>query len=131
MFNVKILPVTGFGKTAEFASISVMNYDLFSKTANVTFALLEDTSVLNGHILSKHIYLTAEDTADWGLDDMVLVDVVLAKEGLTRDTEWVAPTTTMNMPQVEETTTAMPIEETTTTTTEAPEETTTTTTIEE
>lgn len=122
MFNVKILPVTGFGKTAEFVSITVMNYDLFSKTANVTFALLEDANVLNGYILSKHIYLTEEDTANWGLDDMVLVDVVLAKEGLTRDTEWVAPTTTMNIPQ---------LEETTTTTTEAPEETTTTTTLAE
>jgi hypothetical protein len=131
MLNIKILPVTGFGKTAEFASISIMNYDLATKTANVTFTLLESAYSINGYILSKHIFLTAEDTANWGLDDMVLVDVVLAKEGLTRDTEWVEPTTTVAEPVVEETTTAMPIEETTTTTEPVVEETTTTTTIGE
>jgi hypothetical protein len=115
MFNIKILPVTGFGKTAEFASISITNYDLFSKTANASFTLLEDTNTPNGHILTKTIFLTSEDTIDWGLDDMVLVDAVLAKEGLARDTEWVAPTTTINMPQVEETTTTTTVAETTTT----------------
>jgi hypothetical protein len=51
--------------------------------------------------MTKHINCTAEDTANWGTDDMVFVDVVLEKAGLVRDTEWVQPEPTPVTPPAE------------------------------
>jgi hypothetical protein len=99
MLKVKIESITGFGKTAEFATIHLMHYDLASGGASATVNLYENdpnpgipTPVAGAvQIMSKHINCTAEDTASWGTDDMVFVDVVLEKAGLVRDTEWVQP----------------------------------------
>ena len=125
MLKVRIQPVAGFGKTAVFAGIRLMHYDLLSKNASCTFNLYEEAGE---YFTTKVVNMTSEELENWGTDDMVLVDAILDKEGFVRDTNWVAPTTTM--PQLPAdltttTTTAAPIE--TTTTTEAPEETTTTT----
>lgn len=97
MLKVKIESITGFGKTAEFATIHLMHYDLATGLASAMVNLYEadPTSISPAvpavQIMSKHINCTAEDTATWGTDDMVFVDVVLAKAGLVRDTEWVQP----------------------------------------
>ena len=118
MLKVRIEPVTGFGKTAVFAGIRLMHYDLVSKHTSCTFNLYEEEGE---YFTTKIVALTPEEVSNWGTDDMVLVDAILAKEGFVRDTEWVAPTTTTIAPLT-------PPTEPTTTTTEAPAETTTTTT---
>ena len=125
MLKVRIQPVAGFGKTAVFAGIRLMHYDLLSKNASCTFNLYEEEGE---YFTTKVVNMTSDELENWGTDDMILIDLILAKESFVRYTEWVAPTTTM--PQLPAdltttTTTAAPIE--TTTTTEAPEETTTTT----
>jgi len=112
MLKVRIEPSTGFGKTAVFAGIRLMHYDLANKSASCTFNLYEEAGE---YFTTKIVNLNSEEIENWGTDDMFLVDAILAKEGFERDTEWVAPTTTM-----------APIPEPTTTTTEAPTETTTT-----
>jgi hypothetical protein len=102
MLKVKIESITGFGKTAEFATIHLMHYDLASGAASAMVNLFEADpnpgvpapATAAVQIMSNHINCTAEDTATWGTDDMVFVDTVLAKAGLTRDTEWVQPTPT-------------------------------------
>ena len=97
MLKVKIESITGFGKTAEFATIHLMHYDLATGLASAMVNLYEvdptpiSPAVPAVQIVSNHISCTAEDTATWGTDDMVFVDVVLAKAGLVRDTEWVQP----------------------------------------
>jgi hypothetical protein len=97
MLKVKIESITGFGKTAEFATIHLMHYDLASGGASASVNLYENDPMPGSpatpavQIMTKHINCTAEDTANWGTDDMVFVDAVLAKAGLTRDTEWVQP----------------------------------------
>jgi hypothetical protein len=107
MLKVKIESITGFGKTAEFAIIHLMHYDLASGSATASVNLYEadpnpgtpSTPVVQ--IMTKHINCTAEDTANWGTDDMVFVDVVLEKAGLVRDTEWVQPEPTPVTPPAE------------------------------
>ena len=99
MLKVKIESITGFGKTAEFAIIHLMHYDLASGSATASVNLYEADpnpgspapTAAAVQIMSKHINCTSEDTATWGTDDMVFVDVVLEKAGLVRDTEWVQP----------------------------------------
>ena len=125
MLKVRIQPVTGFGKTAVFAGIRLMHYDLLSQNASCTFNLYEEEGE---YFTTKVVNMTSEELADWGIDDLVLVDAILTKEGFVRDTEWVAPTTTM-APMPTTIAPEVPAEPTTTTTTTtaAPEETTTTT----
>jgi hypothetical protein len=125
MLKVRIQPVTGFGKTAVFAGIRLMHYDLLSKNASCTFNLYEEEG---DYFTTKVVNMASEELADWGTDDLVLVDSILIKEGFVRDTEWIAPTTTMP-PMPTTVAPEVPAEPatTTTTTTEAPEETTTTT----
>jgi hypothetical protein len=107
MLKVKIESITGFGKTAEFATIHLMHYDLASGSATASVNLYEadpnpgTPSTLVVQIMTKHINCTAEDTANWGTDDMVFVDVVLEKAGLVRDTEWVQPEPTPVTPPAE------------------------------
>ena len=133
MIKVKINTSTGFGKTAEFAGIELMQYDLRTKNASVALSLYESVTSQT-YILSRLVYLTAVDLENWGLDDMVLVDTVLEKEGFERDLTYVEPTTTTTLlvgpvdPESTSTTTTEP--EATTTTTSEPEATTTTTQIE-
>ena len=97
MLKVKIESITGFGKTAEFATIHLMHYDLASGSATASINLYEadpnpgTPAQPTAQIMTQHINCTSEDTADWGTDDMVFVDVVLEKAGLVRDTEWVQP----------------------------------------
>ena len=109
MLKVKIESITGFGKTAEFATIHLMHYDLASGIASAMVNLYETDpnpgapapAAAAVQIMSKHINCTAEDTASWGTDDMVFVDVVLTKAGLVRDTEWVQPEPTPVTPPAE------------------------------
>lgn len=109
MLKVKIESITGFGKTAEFATIHLMHYDLSTGLASAMVNLYEADpnpsspapTVAAVQIMSKHINCTAEDTAAWGTDDMVFVDVVLEKAGLVRDTEWVQPEPTPVTPPAE------------------------------
>jgi hypothetical protein len=115
MLKVRIEPVTGFGKTAVFAGIRLMHYDLQFKHTSCTFNLYEEQG---DYFTSKIVALSPEEVEGWGTDDMVLVDAILAKEGFVRDTEWVEPTTTM-APPIQSTTTTEAPAETTTTTTEA------------
>lgn len=120
MMKVRIQPVTGFGKTAVFAGIRLMHYDLASKNASCTFNLYEEEGE---YFTTKVVNLTSEELENWGTDDMVLIDAILDKESFVRDTNWVQPTTTL--PELTTTTTAAPVpaeEPTTTTTTEAPGE---------
>lgn len=120
MLKVRIQPVTGFGKTAVFAGVRLMHYDLLSKNASCTFNLYEEEGE---YFTTKVVNMTAEELEDWGTDDLVLVDLILTKEGFVRDTNWVAPTTTMPpLPAEPTTTTTAAPEETTTTTTAAPGE---------
>ena len=97
MLKVKIEPITGFGKTAEFATITVMHYDLANSSASAMVNLYESNPSPLGpsapvvQIMTKHLNFTAEDLATWGTDDMVFVDLVLEKAGLVRDTEWTEP----------------------------------------
>jgi hypothetical protein len=97
MLKVKIESITGFGKTAEFATIHLMHYDLASGGASATVNLYENDpmpgmpAMPTVQIMTKHITCTPEDTSTWGTDDMVFVDMVLTKAGLVRDTEWVQP----------------------------------------
>jgi len=134
MLKIRIQPVTGFGKTAVFAGIRLMHYDLFSKNASCTFNLYEEDG---DYFTTKVVNLTPEELEDWGTDDLFLIDTILTKEDFVRDTTWVAPTTTLPLPPTttttEATTTAATTTEattteatttaaTTTTTTEAPEE---------
>lgn len=97
MLKVKIESVTGFGKTAEFATIHLMHYDLALGTASAMVNLYEIDPMPGSpaspatQIMTSQINCTAEDTATWGTDNMVFVDMVLAKAGLVRDTEWVQP----------------------------------------
>jgi hypothetical protein len=97
MLKVKIEPITGFGKTAEFATISVMHYDLANGSASAMVNLYESNPSPLGpstpvvQIMTKHLSFNAEDLAVWGTDDMVFVDLALEKAGLVRDTEWTEP----------------------------------------
>lgn len=99
MLKVKIESITGFGKTAEFATIHLMHYDLASGAASAMVNLYENdpspsvpsAATMGVQIMSKHINCTGEDTSAWGTDDLVFIDLVLAKAGLVRDTEWVQP----------------------------------------
>lgn len=97
MLKVKIEPIVGFGKTAEFATIHVMHYDLANGTASAMVNLYEvdpmpgSPSAPASQLMTSQINCTAQELASWGLDDMVFVDVVLTKAGLVRDTEWVQP----------------------------------------
>ena len=107
MLKVKIESITGFGKTAEFATIHLMHYDLASGSATASVNLYEadpnpgtpSTPVVQ--IMTHHVNCTPEDTSTWGTDDMVFVDVVLEKAGLVRDTEWVQPEPTPVTPPAE------------------------------
>jgi hypothetical protein len=100
MLKVKIESITGFGKTAEFATIHLMHYDLASGGASASVNLYENDPMPGSpatpavQIMTHHVICTSEDTATWGTEDMVFVDMVLAKAGLTRDTEWVQPSPT-------------------------------------
>jgi len=100
MLKVKIESIIGFGKTAEFATIHLMHYDLASGGSSATVNLYEADPMPGSpatpavQIMTKHINCTSEDTSTWGTDDMVFVDIVLAKAGLVRDTEWVQPAPT-------------------------------------
>ena len=114
MLKVRIQPEVGFGKTAVFAGIRLMHYDLLTKNASCTFNLYEEEGE---YFTTKVVSLTSEELAAWGTDDNFFVDAVLTKEGFVRDTEWVAPAPTTLAP--EPTTTLAP--EPTTTTTQAPE----------
>jgi hypothetical protein len=116
MLKVRIQPEVGFGKTAVFAGIRLMHYDLLTKNASCTFNLYEEEGE---YFTTKVVSLTSEELADWGTDDNFFVDAVLTKEGFVRDTEWVAPTTTLAPEPTTTTTTVAPTEPTTTT--EAPE----------
>ena len=97
MLKVKIESIIGFGKTAEFATIHLMHYDLASGGGSATVNLYENDPMPGApampaaQVMSYHISCTPEDTSVWGTDDMVFVDMVLAKAGLVRDTEWVQP----------------------------------------
>ena len=110
MLKVKIESITGFGKTAEFATINLMHYDLGTGLATAMVNLYETDpnpgvmapAAAAVQIMSKHINCTSEDTATWGTDDMVFVDVVLEKAGLVRDTEWVQPEPTPVTPPATE-----------------------------
>jgi hypothetical protein len=121
MLKVRIQPEVGFGKTAVFAGIRLMNYDLVSKAASCTFNLYEETGE---YFTTKVVSLSAQELENWGTDDTVFVDIVLTKEGFIRDTEWVEPTTTMPTTLAPTTLPEEPTETTTTTTTttEAPGE---------
>jgi hypothetical protein len=109
MLKVKIESITGFGKTAEFATIHLMHYDLATGLASAMVNLYEadpnpgtpSTPVVQ--IMTHHVNCTPEDTSTWGTDDMVFVDTVLAKAGLTRDTEWVQPEPTPVTPPADPT----------------------------
>jgi hypothetical protein len=107
MLKVKIESITGFGKTAEFATVHLMHYDLASGSATASVNLYEadpnpgTPAQTAAQIMTHHINCTSEDTAAWGTDDMVFVDVVLSKAGLVRDTEWVQPTPTPVTPPAE------------------------------
>jgi hypothetical protein len=107
MLKVKIESITGFGKTAEFATIHLMHYDLATGSASASVNLYENDPMPGSpalaatQIMTKHISCMPEDTASWGTDDMVFVDVVLEKAGLVRDTEWVQPEPTPANPQIE------------------------------
>ena len=107
MLKVKIESITGFGKTAEFATIHLMHYDLASGGASASVNLYENDPMPGSpatpavQIMTKHINCIAEDTSTWGTDDMVFVDVVLAKAGLVRDTDWVQPEPTPVTPPAE------------------------------
>lgn len=109
MLKVKIESITGFGKTAEFATVQLMHYDLASGSATASVNLYEadpnpgtpSTPVVQ--IMTHHVNCTPEDTSTWGTDDMVFVDTVLAKAGLTRDTEWVQPEPTPVTPPADPT----------------------------
>jgi len=100
MLKVKIDSITGFGKTAEFATIHLMHYDLATGAASASVNLYEADPTPGSpatpvvQIMTHHVTCTPEDTATWGTDDMVFVDTVLTKAGLTRDTEWVQPSPT-------------------------------------
>jgi hypothetical protein len=104
MLKVKIESVTGFGKTAEFATIQLMHYDLGIKTASAIVNLFEADPTPSApapgpavpFIMSKTVNCTPEEVATWGTDDLVFIDLVLAKSGVTRDADWVQPA-----PQVE------------------------------
>ena len=63
--------------------------------------ILKGTPVVQ--IMTHHVDCTPEDTSTWGTDDMVFVDTVLAKAGLTRDTEWVQPEPTPVTPPADPT----------------------------
>lgn len=98
MLKVKIEPITGFGKTAEFATVSVMHYDLANGTASATVTLYEVNpfpaampSATAAQIMNKHISFTQEELSTWGTDDMVFVDLALAKMGVVRDADWTEP----------------------------------------
>jgi hypothetical protein len=107
MLKVKIESITGFGKTAEFATVHLMHYDLASGSASASVNLYEadpnpgTPAQTAAQIMTHHINCTPEDTSTWGTDDMVFVDTVLAKAGLVRDTEWVQPTPTPVTPPAE------------------------------
>jgi len=97
MLKVKIESITGFGKTAEFATVHLMHYDLATGSASAMVNLYETDpnpgtpTIPVTQIMTKQINCSSEDTSTWGIDDMVFVDTVLAKAGLVRDTEWVQP----------------------------------------
>ena len=98
MLKVKIESITGFGKTAEFATIQLMHYSLANKSASASVNLFEEdpfpttpVTVAVPFIMSNLVNCTAEDIATWGTDDMVFIDAVLAKIGITRDADWVQP----------------------------------------
>jgi hypothetical protein len=98
MLKVKIESITGFGKTAEFATIQLMHYDLGTKTASAIINLFEEDPTPSSQvivavpfIMSQTVNCTAEEVATWGTDDMVFIDLVLAKSGVTRDADWVEP----------------------------------------
>lgn len=89
MLKVKIDPVSGFGKTAEFAGVQVMHYDLATGSAVVILNTYEETPDLSlpgstEYCLTQTFELSGEETSSWGTDDMVLVDLVLAKRGYVR-----------------------------------------------
>lgn len=100
MLKVKIEPITGFGKTAEFATVQIMHYDLASGNASATVNLYEanpspaippvpvSTAI---QLMTKHISFTQDELSTWGTDDMVFVDLALAKAGVVRDTDWTEP----------------------------------------
>lgn len=89
MLKVKIDPVSGFGKTAEFAGVQVMHYDLATGRAVVILNTYEETPDLSlpgstEYFLTQTFELSGEETSIWGTDDMVLVDLVLSKSGYVR-----------------------------------------------
>ena len=94
MLKVKIESITGFGKTAEFATIHLMHYDLATGSASASVNLYEadptpgSPALAAAQIMTRHISCTPAETSTWGTDDMVFVDAVLTKAGLVRDTEW-------------------------------------------
>ena len=98
MLKVKIESVTGFGKTAEFATIQLMHYDLGNKTASAIVNLFEadptptvPSPAVIPFIMSKTVNCTPAEVATWGTDVLVFIDLVLAKAGVTRDADWVQP----------------------------------------
>lgn len=107
MLKVKIESIVGFGKTAEFATIHLMHYDL-STGASSAMVNLYEVDPLPGSpaspavpLMSKHIECAPADNATWGTDDMVFVDTVLGKAGVVRDTEWVQPEPEVSNPAPE------------------------------
>lgn len=95
MLKVKIEPITGFGKTAEFATVQIMHYDLASGNSSAMVNLYEENPTGPGvnttQLMTKHINFTQEELSTWGTDDLVFVDLALAKAGVIRDTEWTEP----------------------------------------
>lgn len=84
---VEILEAIGFGNTAHFAGVRLLQYDLFTKHASVKLYLFDVDG--NGDRLAEafldfSIQLNETETAGWGTDDLTLVDIVLAKKGFTR-----------------------------------------------
>lgn len=96
MLKVKIEPIVGFGKTAEFATVNIMHYDLATGTASAYVNLYAENPTGPGtptanQIMSNHISFTQEELSTWGTDDMVFVDLALTKAGVVRDTDWTEP----------------------------------------
>ena len=93
MIKVKIESNSGFGKTAEFAGVHLMHYDLATGKANVILTVYEESPVMTlqdptEYFLTQTMDLSSEDLATWGTDNMTLVDLVLAKAGFVRDLTW-------------------------------------------
>ena len=93
MLKVKIDSITGFGKTAEFATVHLMHYDLASGGASATVNLYENDPTPGSptmpavQIMTNHITCTPEDTATWGTTSVGAEVVRGSNLGLARSVQ--------------------------------------------